>query len=287
MSASTASTGSFSWTVGQYQAIPPGSDYTIKIRSTANPALFDFSEPFSLITNLTSVTIATVPAGLAVTVDGTNYAAPANFTWLPASSHSLSTTSPQVSGDGHARYVFDSWSDGIATNHTVAVPFSATNFTGRFSTNYLLDLAAVPAGAGALTANPAGPWYDRGQLVALTAQTNDGFIFLAWSGVDNQTNTTAQITMNDYRAVQAAFMPATGVPAIKTAAFARLPDGRVEFELTAGAGAVSQARVWGATRLLPADWQLLQTVPLTNGAAVFRDDSAAGQPVRFYRVSVP
>jgi hypothetical protein len=55
--ASTPSTGSYTWTVGQFQAFPPGSDYTMKIRSTTNPALYDFSPPFSLITNLTSVTI--------------------------------------------------------------------------------------------------------------------------------------------------------------------------------------------------------------------------------------
>jgi hypothetical protein len=55
--ASTPSTGSYTWTVGQFQAFPLGSDYTMKIRSTANPALYDFSAPFSMITNLTSVTI--------------------------------------------------------------------------------------------------------------------------------------------------------------------------------------------------------------------------------------
>src|ERR1019366_1219470 len=54
---STPDTGSYTWTVGQFQAFPTGSDYTMKIRSTTNPALYDFSPPFSLITNLTSVTI--------------------------------------------------------------------------------------------------------------------------------------------------------------------------------------------------------------------------------------
>jgi hypothetical protein len=55
--ASTPSTGSYTWTVGQFLAFPVGSDYTLKIRSTTNPALYDLSPPFSMITNLTSVTI--------------------------------------------------------------------------------------------------------------------------------------------------------------------------------------------------------------------------------------
>jgi len=55
--ASTPDTGSYTWTVGQFQAFPLGADYTMKIRSTKNPALYDCSGPFSLITNLTTVTI--------------------------------------------------------------------------------------------------------------------------------------------------------------------------------------------------------------------------------------
>jgi hypothetical protein len=287
MTASTASSGSYTWTVGQFAAITPGSDYTIKVRSVSNSTLFAFSQPFSIITNLTSVTIATVPAGLAVTVDGTNYTAPAAFSWLPTSSHSLGTASPQLAGDGHSRYVLDAWSDGGASTHTVATPFSTTNFTARFATNYLLDLTATPTDAGTVTADPTGPWYDPGQPVSLSAQTNAGYLFLTWQGVDSQLNHTAQVTMNGYHAVQATFMPANGVPVINTASFGRSSAGRVEFSLSAGAGAVPQATVWGATTLWPADWRFLQTVTLTNGHAVFREETAGGDPVRFYRVSVP
>jgi hypothetical protein len=55
--ASTPSTGSYTWTVGQFQAFPPGADYTLKIRSTTNPDMYDFTGPFSIITNLTSMRI--------------------------------------------------------------------------------------------------------------------------------------------------------------------------------------------------------------------------------------
>jgi len=46
---STPSIGCYVWTVGQFQPFPPGSDYTIKIRSVTNPNVYDFSEPFSII----------------------------------------------------------------------------------------------------------------------------------------------------------------------------------------------------------------------------------------------
>ncbi|HSU57267.1 MAG TPA: aryl-sulfate sulfotransferase, partial [Candidatus Dormibacteraeota bacterium] len=142
--ASTASSGSATWTVGQFSTVPQSTNYTVKIRSTTNPALFDFSERFSIITNLTRVTVATVPTNLAVTVDGTNFAAPAAFNWLPTLSHTLTAVSPQVAGDGHSRSVFVGWSDGGAQSHSVSVPFSPVTNTATFATNYLLDLSANP-----------------------------------------------------------------------------------------------------------------------------------------------
>jgi hypothetical protein len=285
--ASTASSGSYAWTVGQFSVIPPGTNYTVKIRSIANPALFDFSEPFSIITNLTSVTIATAPTNLTVTVDGTNYTSRAVFSWLPSSSHSIATTSPQVAGDGHSRSIFVAWTDGGAQSHSLTVPFSAVTNTARFSTNYLLDIITTPPDAGTVAADPTGPWYDSGQLVLLTANTNADYLFYTWQGVDSQASNTAQLTMNGYNAVQAKFMPASGVPIINTASFVRLPDGRVQFNLTAGAGVATQATVWGTTTLSPPDWQILGTVPLTSGSGVFIEDPAPTAPTRFYRVSLP
>jgi hypothetical protein len=77
------------------------------------------------------------------------------------------------------------------------------------------------------------------------------------------------------------------VPIINTASFVRLPDGRVQFNLTAGAGVATQATVWGTTTLSPPDWQILGTVPLTSGSGVFIEDPAPTAPTRFYRVSLP
>src|SRR3954451_16999316 len=52
-----------------------------------------------------SVTVGTVPTGLSVTVDGTNYSAPAVFTWASNSAHTLIAPSPQSSVDNHTRYL--------------------------------------------------------------------------------------------------------------------------------------------------------------------------------------
>jgi len=282
--ASTASSGAFTWTVGQFAVIAPGTDYTLKIRSTINPALFDFSEPFSIVQPMT---IATVPAGLSLTVDGTNYTAPTAFAWVPNSSHLIGAASPQLSGDGHSRYLYDSWSDGGAQSHSITSLLAGATTTARFSTNYLLDITVTPPAAASVAAAPQGPWYALGQPVSLTAQPGAGYLIYTWQGVDAQTNNTAQLAMGGYHAVEAKFIPLGGLPAIQTGSLLTLPDGRVQFTLTAGAGLASQATVWGATRLAPPDWKVLATVPLTNGVGMFADSTAPTVTTRFYRVTLP
>jgi hypothetical protein len=282
--ASTASSGSFTWTVGQFMDIPPSTNYTIRIRSTTNPASFDFSEPFNIVR---PVTMATVPAGLSLTVDGTNYAAPTAFTWVPGSSHLINTASPQLSGDGHSRYLFDSWSDGGAQSHSITAPLEGATNTARFSTNYLLDITVTPPAAATVAVAPPGPWYAPGQLVSLSARPNTDYLIYTWQGVDTQTNGAAQLTMDGYHAVEAKFIPESGVPAIQADSFVILPDGRVQFTLRAGAGLATQATVWGTTLLIPPNWQVLATVPLIDGRGVFTDSPMPTAATSFYRVTLP
>jgi hypothetical protein len=288
---STPSSGAYTWTVGQFSTMPQSTNYTIKIRSVTTPTLYAFSQRFAIITNLTRVTITTMPTNLTVAVDGTNYAAPAVFSWLPNAVHTVTAPSPQVAADGHSRSVFAAWSDGGAQTHAFTVPFAPVSSpltdTANFTTNYLLDIAVTPTGAGGVSANPTGPWYDVGQLVSLTANPNAGYLCYTWQGVDTPAGNTAQVTLNGYKSVQAKFMPESGIPVIDASSFVRLPDGTVQFSFTAGAGVAAQATIWGASTLSPTDWAILGTAPLTNGTGVFLDNSAPGEAKRFYRVSLP
>jgi hypothetical protein len=202
-----ASAGACQWEIPLDLAL--GSDYSIKIRSATNAGMSDLSDlPFSIVGSV-PVTIATAPAGLALAVDGTNYLAPANFNWLSGSAHTLTALSPQTAPDGHSRSVFGSWSDGGTQTNLITVPAWATNFTASFSTQYLLETAVNPTAAGTISNYPAGPWYAVGQLVSLTARTNTGYRINFWQGADSATGNTAQVTMNDYRLVQANFLPFT------------------------------------------------------------------------------
>ena len=72
-------------------------------------------------------------------------------------------------------------------------------------------------------------------------------------------------------------------PAINTDSVTRLPDGSVEFILTAPGAAT--ATVLASTNLT--DWEVLQTVPITDGTATFIDSTMTNFVCRCYRLRVP
>jgi hypothetical protein len=72
-------------------------------------------------------------------------------------------------------------------------------------------------------------------------------------------------------------------PVIDVGSMSQLPDGRIQICLKAP-GAL-QSTVLGSTNLL--DWEILQSVPLANGSAVFTDDTSTNFPARYYRMRVP
>ncbi len=72
-------------------------------------------------------------------------------------------------------------------------------------------------------------------------------------------------------------------PAVTPGSLAPLPDGRIQFSVTApGASTVT---VLGSTNL--STWEDLQTVPLTNGTALFIDNGATNFSQQFYRLRIP
>ena len=97
----------------------------------------------------------------------------------------------------------------------------------------------------------------------------------------------AQLAMDAYHAVEVKLIPSNGIPAIQSNSVVKLPDGRVQFTFTAGAGLATQATVWGTTSLTPPTWKLVARVPLTNGQGAFTDSTAPTGATRFYRVTLP
>jgi glucose/arabinose dehydrogenase len=97
-----------------------------------------------------TLTLATVPAGLRVTLDGQPVTAPFSVQGVAGIIRTLGVLSPQtVNG---VTYQFESWSDGGAASHEVTTPVSNTTWTASFRA----AAGTVPPGIG-LT----GVYYDN------------------------------------------------------------------------------------------------------------------------------
>jgi hypothetical protein len=147
---------------------------------TNNPASITMNGPITenaaFTQNPVQVTVQTNPAGLSFSVDGTTYTATQTFAWVPGSSHTIATTTPQ-NGDPGVRYVWTSWSGGGAISHTVA-PTTNKIYTTNFNTQYFLTMAHETGGS----VSPATGWKTSGVAVSINAMPANGYSFTNWTG---------------------------------------------------------------------------------------------------------
>ncbi len=165
---------------------------------TNNPASITMNGPntenAAFTQNNVQVTVQTNPAGRSFSVDGTPYTAAQTFSWVPGSSHTIATTSPQNGATG-VRYVWSSWTGGGAISHTVA-PTTNKIYTANFNTQYFLTMSHGTGG----TVSPMSAWKNSGVAVSINAMPASGYHFTNWngSGTGSFSGTTnpASITMN-------------------------------------------------------------------------------------------
>jgi hypothetical protein len=140
-------------------------------------------------------TITTSPAGLLVSVDGgASVAAPLVESWIPGSSHTIATSSPQ-SGAAGVEYVFSSWSDSGAISHSITVPSTPTTYTASFNTQYQLTTQASPSADG--TVSPvSGSYYASGATIPVIATPNSGFTFSNWTSTGGSFDSTTSASTN-------------------------------------------------------------------------------------------
>ena len=141
------------------------------------------------------VTVGTSPSALTFTVDGNSYTSTQTFSWQSASTHTISTTSPQSGGTGQ-QYVWNHWTGGGgAISHTVA-PIRNTTYTAVFKTQYYLTMSAGTGGK----VTPASGFKNAGATVSITGKPSAGYQFNGWSGSGSGaysgTNNPASIIMN-------------------------------------------------------------------------------------------
>jgi hypothetical protein len=164
---------------------------------TNNPASITMNGPItenaSFTQNNVQVIVRTNLSGLSFMVDGTTYTATQTFSWVPGSSHTIATTSPQNGATG-VRYVWTSWTGGGAISHTVT-PTTNKTYIANFNTQYFLTMSQGTGG----TVTPESAWKNSGAVVSIHATPASGYSFTNWtgSGTGSFTGTSnpASITM--------------------------------------------------------------------------------------------
>ncbi len=172
-------------------------------------------------------TITSIPAGLTVTIDGTNVVTPTVVSWATGSSHTLAVTSPQTNGGMQS--TFSVWSTGASTPQiTVPAQSPGTTYTASFLTQYLLTTGINPPNAGTLT---GGGWYNPGTSVSLQATAAAGYTLAYFSGDLSGSTNPQNVVMTGPKNVVANFQ-ATANPVLGAAISAKAN------------GSVTGQRIW-------------------------------------------
>ncbi len=182
-------------------------DWSGDLSGLTNPENITLSSAKTVTANFgesANFTIKTNPANLSITVDEQNYTAPKTFTWLTKSTHTIATSSPQNQNNG-SRLVWDSWDDNGAISHQITVQKSKTSYTANFKTQHQLTTSVKPSGAGSVSQDKSGEWFDEGSSVQFTAHANQGYDFANWSNGASGTENPKTIVINSALNITANF----------------------------------------------------------------------------------
>ena len=138
--------------------------YRFHLRATDSAGLTNEATR-DILPRKAQLTLATVPAGLALTLDGQPVTAPSSLTGVVGIERDLGAAAQNFSG---RRYVFASWNDGGAAAHTIATPSANTTYTATFTdTGPVANNAPVVA----LSGTPANA--TTGVQITLSATATD------------------------------------------------------------------------------------------------------------------
>ena len=166
----TGSSGSF--TVPDTGHILDGdTSYEIVLTATDSDGL-QTSSSVTIHPQPVDLRFASAPAGLRVSVDGTDYTTPFKLNTTVGFHHNVVAVSPQILNG--VRYAFDSWSDGATRARTITAPET----TGFYTATYTVDHTAVLGLVGAYSFDEGS----GGTLFDYSGHGNDGTITGAgWS----------------------------------------------------------------------------------------------------------
>ena len=122
--------------------------------------------------------------------------------WIRISSGSMG------SGNGVVNYSVLANNTGNTRTGTLTIAgqaFTVTQLGSKTFCTYTLSVNVNPSGSGTVTKNPQKDAYCPGDQVTLNANSNSGYAFSSWRGVDSSNGAMAHMIMNGNRTSTAFF----------------------------------------------------------------------------------
>jgi uncharacterized protein (TIGR03437 family) len=167
-----------------------------------------------------SINVNSVPAGLALTVDGSSCITPCSVQ-KPVGTSVAITAPPSVAGASGVRYDFAGW-DGANNGVVMAAPGLQT-VTAKYQTLYRLSWSSRPANTGSWQFSPSSPdgYFAGGTQVTVTFTPATEWQFQNWNLDLSGTADPASIVMaapHNIQAVTGPIAPASSAPIVVNAA---------------------------------------------------------------------
>jgi hypothetical protein len=164
-----------------------------------------------------TVTIASFPSGLTVTVDGVAVKTPKTYSWALNSTHTIGV-GPKAQTIGGESYIYGRWSDQTAATHSVTVTAGGgtpatpkaspaiTVYTASFIHLVKFNPETSYSGGGTITATPAakayaglsGAFYPARLPLTFTAHPAADYVFAGWFAETPSANNPVAGTSSDF-----------------------------------------------------------------------------------------
>jgi glucose/arabinose dehydrogenase len=122
-----------------------------------------------------TLTLATSPPGLQLTLDGQPVTTPVSVTGVVGIIRTLGAPSPQMAGG--STYTFSGWSDGGAASHELTTPSASATYTATFAGTS--TGAVIPPGGGVIMGTTSGASARTAQCVSSSARAPEAI--LSWT----------------------------------------------------------------------------------------------------------
>ena len=156
------------------------------------------------------ITIATIPAGLPVTIDGLKVNTPFSVDWEAGSMHQLKADA-KITSQAGSKLLFAKWSQATVDTFTFTTPANPTSITAQYTVQYEVKATANEARLGLVTLSPRSSdnFYNATSTLQLQAAPAASACFTRWAGLLPTAGPTVQIGVNAPATITAQFQAGT------------------------------------------------------------------------------